>query len=35
MLEQRDRIARQIQELTLSLKTTEYKLRVYDRHPDG
>ncbi len=35
MLDQRDRIRRQIRELSLALETTEYKLRVYDGHPDG
>lgn len=34
MLEQRDRIARQIRELSLALETTEYKIRVYDGHPE-
>lgn len=35
MLAQRDRIAHQIRELSLSLETTEYKIRVYDGHPEG
>ncbi|GIF76108.1 MerR family transcriptional regulator [Asanoa siamensis] len=35
MLEQRDRIARQIRELGLALETTEHKIRVYDGHPEG
>jgi DNA-binding transcriptional MerR regulator len=35
MLDQRDRIMRQIRELSLALETTEYKIRVYDGHPDG
>jgi DNA-binding transcriptional MerR regulator len=35
MLEQRDRIKRQIRELTLALETTEYKIRTYDGHPEG
>ncbi|GAA1003842.1 hypothetical protein Aple_005000 [Acrocarpospora pleiomorpha] len=35
MLDQRDRIKRQIRELTLALETTEYKLRAYDGHPEG
>ncbi|TXI63094.1 MAG: MerR family transcriptional regulator [Mycolicibacterium mageritense] len=35
MLDQRDRIKRQIRELTLALETTEYKIRVYDGHPEG
>ncbi|MBE1878267.1 MerR family transcriptional regulator [Myceligenerans pegani] len=35
MLDQRDRITRQLRELTLALETTEYKLRVYGGHPDG
>lgn len=34
MLEQRDRIRRQLRELTLALETTEYKIRTYDGHPD-
>jgi DNA-binding transcriptional MerR regulator len=33
MLEQRDRIRRQLRELTLSLEATEYKLRTYGGHP--
>lgn len=33
MLAQRDRIARQIRELTLALETTEFKLRVYGGAP--
>ena len=32
---QRDRLTRRIRELTLALETTEYKLRVYDGHPEG
>lgn len=35
MLAQRDRIRRQLRELTLALVTTEYKLRSYGGHPDG
>ncbi|MFI8529769.1 MerR family transcriptional regulator [Streptomyces aquilus] len=35
MLDQRDRITRQIRELGLALETTEYKIRVYDGHPEG
>jgi DNA-binding transcriptional MerR regulator len=35
MLDQRDRIRRQIRELSLALETTEYKIRVYDGHPEG
>ncbi|MCQ0025185.1 MerR family transcriptional regulator [Streptomyces somaliensis DSM 40738] len=35
MLDQRDRIMRQIRELGLALETTEYKIRVYDGHPEG
>jgi DNA-binding transcriptional MerR regulator len=35
MLDQRDRIAQQIRELSLALETTEYKIRVYDGHPEG
>jgi DNA-binding transcriptional MerR regulator len=35
MLEQRDRIRRQLRELTLALETTEYKIRVYGGHPEG
>jgi DNA-binding transcriptional MerR regulator len=35
MLEQRDRIERQLRELALALETTEYKIRVYDGHPEG
>jgi len=35
MLDQRDRIMRQIRELSLALETTEYKIRVYDGHPEG
>jgi DNA-binding transcriptional MerR regulator len=35
MLDQQDRITRQIRELGLTLETTEYKLRVYDGHPEG
>jgi RNase P protein component len=35
MLEQRDRIKRQLRELTLALETTEYKIRAYDGHPEG
>lgn len=34
MLAQRDRIRRQLRELTLALVTTEYKLRSYGGHPD-
>jgi DNA-binding transcriptional MerR regulator len=35
MLDQRDRIRRQLRELRLALETTEYKLRTYGGHPDG
>ena len=35
MLDQRDRIAQQLRELSLALETTEYKIRVYDGHPAG
>jgi DNA-binding transcriptional MerR regulator len=35
MLAQRDRIRRQLRELTLALATTEYKIRSYGGHPDG
>jgi DNA-binding transcriptional MerR regulator len=35
MLDQQDRIRRQIRELGLALETTEYKIRVYDGHPEG
>jgi DNA-binding transcriptional MerR regulator len=35
MLEQRDRIRRQLRELTLALETTEYKIHAYDGHPEG
>jgi len=35
MLDQQDRITRQIRELGLALETTEYKIRVYDGHPEG
>jgi DNA-binding transcriptional MerR regulator len=35
MLEQRDRIRRQLRELTLALETTEYKIRTYGGHPEG
>ncbi|RSS56330.1 MerR family transcriptional regulator [Streptomyces sp. WAC07061] len=35
MLEQRERITRHIRELGLALETTEYKIRVYDGHPEG
>ena len=35
MLDQRDRITRQIRELGLALEATEYKIRVYDGHPEG
>jgi DNA-binding transcriptional MerR regulator len=34
MLAQRDRIRRQLRELTLSLEATEYKLRIYGGHPE-
>jgi DNA-binding transcriptional MerR regulator len=34
MLAQRDRIRRQLRELTLSLEATEYKLRTYGGHPE-
>jgi DNA-binding transcriptional MerR regulator len=35
MLDQQDRITRQIRELGLALETTGYKIRVYDGHPEG
>ncbi|MFC5262393.1 MerR family transcriptional regulator [Kribbella qitaiheensis] len=35
MLDQRDRIRRQLRELTLALETTEYKISAYDGHPEG
>ena len=35
MLDQHDRITRQIRELGLALETTEYKIRVYGGHPEG
>ncbi|MFM9499778.1 MerR family transcriptional regulator [Streptomyces galilaeus] len=35
MLDQQERITRQIRELGLALETTEYKIRVYDGHPEG
>lgn len=35
MLEQRDRIRRQLRELTLALETTEHKLSTYDGHPEA
>jgi DNA-binding transcriptional MerR regulator len=35
MFEQRDRVLRQLRELTLALETTEYKIREYDAHPEG
>lgn len=35
MLTQRDRIAQKIRELGLALETTEYKIHVYDGHPEG
>jgi DNA-binding transcriptional MerR regulator len=35
MHEQRDRIKRQLRELTLALETTEYKIRTYGGHPEG
>jgi DNA-binding transcriptional MerR regulator len=35
MLDQQDRITRQIRELHLALETTQYKIRVYDGHPEG
>ncbi|MGV9349298.1 MerR family transcriptional regulator [Streptomyces spiralis] len=35
MLDQQDRITRKIRELGLALETTEYKIRVYDGHPEG
>lgn len=34
MLEQRDRLRRQLRDLTLALETTEYKLHTYDGHPE-
>lgn len=35
MLDQQNRITRQIRELGLALETTEYKIRTYDGHPEG
>ncbi len=35
MLDQRDRIRRQLRERTLALVTTEYKIATYGGHPDG
>jgi DNA-binding transcriptional MerR regulator len=35
MLDQRDRIKRQLRELALALETTEYKIRTYGGHPEG
>ena len=35
MLEQRERIRRQLRELTLALDATEYKIRRYGGAPDG
>jgi DNA-binding transcriptional MerR regulator len=35
MVRQRDRIKQQIRELSLALETTEYKISVYDGHPDA
>jgi DNA-binding transcriptional MerR regulator len=35
MLEQRERIQRQIRAFQLALATTEYKLRVYGGYPEG
>ncbi|MEU4555444.1 MerR family transcriptional regulator [Micromonospora violae] len=35
MRDQHDRITRQIRELSLALETTEYKIRVYNGHPEG
>src|SRR5262245_49195522 len=35
MLEQRNRIRRQLRELTIALETTEFKIRTYDGHPEG
>lgn len=35
MLDQRDRIRKQLRELTLALETTEYKIRTYGGHPEG
>ncbi|MEV6283933.1 MerR family transcriptional regulator [Kribbella sp. NPDC051770] len=35
MLEQRERIERQVRAYQLALATTEYKLRVYGGHPEG
>jgi DNA-binding transcriptional MerR regulator len=34
MLDQRERIKRQLRELTLALETTEYKIRAYGGHPN-
>jgi len=35
MLDQQDRIRRQICELGVALETTAYKIRMYDGHPEG
>ena len=35
MIEQRERIRRQLRELTLALDATEYKIRRYGGAPDG
>ncbi|MDM4761719.1 MerR family transcriptional regulator [Galbitalea sp. SE-J8] len=35
MIAQRERIRRQLRELTLALETTEFKIRRYGGHPDG
>lgn len=35
MFAQRDRVLRQLRELTLALETTEYKIREYDANPEG
>jgi DNA-binding transcriptional MerR regulator len=34
MLDQRDRIKRQLRELALALETTEYKIHTYGGHPE-
>ncbi|MDQ0382898.1 MerR family transcriptional regulator [Amycolatopsis thermophila] len=34
MLDQQERITRQIRELNLALETTKYKIRVYNGHPE-
>ena len=34
MIEQRERIRHQLRELQLALEATEFKIRVYDGHPE-